>query len=182
MNSKVINGRATTILRAARRPRRSMVVVLAMFALLVMTGAPLALAGPALAAQRCALAPTLRTGEARQQPPRKRRRHDQDALRSDWPGDTDRRGSTNTASRHLAGQLYAFGENNYGQLGIATNSETGNPNRRRSSTLPATAVTQIAAGANSQPRVTSTGQLYAFGETSRAAGEPTNNGTANSNP
>ncbi len=65
------------------------------------------------------------------------------------------------------GQLFAFGENHYGQLGNATNNLTSKPNPTPTLvTLPGASgpVTQIAAGMSHSLALTSTGQLYAFGE------------------
>ena len=65
-----------------------------------------------------------------------------------------------------SGQLYTFGENQYGQLGLATNAgnESANPNPQLV-TLPGGAgpVTQIAAGEAFSLALTSSGRLYAFG-------------------
>ncbi len=65
------------------------------------------------------------------------------------------------------GQLYAFGRNDYGQLGSATNNGTENPNPTPALVgLPGAsgAVTQIAGGGYHSLALTSSGQLYAFGE------------------
>jgi Regulator of chromosome condensation (RCC1) repeat/Putative Ig domain len=85
-----------------------------------------------------------------------------------------------------SGQLYAFGRNDYGQLGSATNNGNFNPNPNPTPlTLPGAigAVTQIAAGAYHSLALTSSGQLYAFGENGYGQlGSATNNGTNNPNP
>jgi alpha-tubulin suppressor-like RCC1 family protein len=65
------------------------------------------------------------------------------------------------------GQLYSFGENRYGQLGVAANSGTEVANQEPALVnLPGESggVTQLAAGLSDSLAVTSTGQLYAFGE------------------
>jgi hypothetical protein len=65
------------------------------------------------------------------------------------------------------GQLYAFGENRFGQLGNATNNQSEEPNPTPTLvTLPGASgqVSQVAAGSNHSLALTSTGQLYAFGE------------------
>ena len=84
------------------------------------------------------------------------------------------------------GQLYAFGANDFGQLGSATNNGTGNPNPTPTLvSLPGATgpVTAIAAGADHSLAVTSTGQLYAFGNNSYGQlGNATNNGNAKPNP
>jgi alpha-tubulin suppressor-like RCC1 family protein len=84
------------------------------------------------------------------------------------------------------GQLYAFGYNQYGQLGITTNSGTGNENPTPTLvSLPGASgpVTQIAAGGDHSLAVTSTGQLYAFGYNQYGQlGIATNSGTSNANP
>ncbi len=85
-----------------------------------------------------------------------------------------------------SGQLYAFGLNQYGQLGIATNSGTANPNPTPALvTLPGQSgpVTRVAAGASSSLAVTASGQLYAFGLNQYGQlGIATNSGTSTPNP
>ncbi len=75
-------------------------------------------------------------------------------------------GNSQSLAATSTGQLYAFGGNNYGQLGIATNSGTGTANPTPTPvTLPGAngGVTQLSAGAFSSLVVTSSGQLYGFG-------------------
>ena len=81
------------------------------------------------------------------------------------------------------GQLYAFGADKYGQLG-ATPNERPNPMPMLVSLPGATGpVTQMAAGENDSLAVTSTGQLYAFGENLYGQlGVATNSGTQSANP
>ncbi len=79
-----------------------------------------------------------------------------------------------------AGQLYAFGDNTYGQLGNTTNigKLTANPTPTPV-TIPGLAakVTQIAAGGYHSLALTSTGQLYAFGANEAGQlGNTTDNG------
>jgi hypothetical protein len=85
-----------------------------------------------------------------------------------------------------SGQLYAFGSNSDGQLGIATNSGTINPNPTPTLvSLPGASgpVSEIAAGGNHSLALTSTGQLYAFGYNRYGQlGSATNSGSNNSNP
>jgi hypothetical protein len=85
-----------------------------------------------------------------------------------------------------SGQLYAFGRDQYGQLGSATNNGTYKPNPTPTRvTLPGQGgpVTQIAAGARHSLAVTSSGQLYAFGYNNYGQlGSATNNGTLKPNP
>jgi alpha-tubulin suppressor-like RCC1 family protein len=85
-----------------------------------------------------------------------------------------------------SGQLYAFGGNYFGQLGNATNDKTGEPNPTPTLvTLPGEVgqVTQVAAGENHSLAVTSSGQLYAFGENYFGQlGDATNNRTVEPNP
>jgi len=87
-----------------------------------------------------------------------------------------------------SGQLYAFGDNGFGQLGIPANAgnETANPVPTLV-TLPVASgqVVQIAAGGEHSLALTSSGRLYAFGENlygelgvSATAG----NGNANATP
>ena len=85
-----------------------------------------------------------------------------------------------------SGQLYAFGENYYGQLGSATNSGTSNPNPTPALvSLPGASgpVNQFAAGGEHSLALTSSGQLYAFGRNYYGQlGKATNSGTENANP
>jgi alpha-tubulin suppressor-like RCC1 family protein len=85
-----------------------------------------------------------------------------------------------------SGQLYAFGENYYGQLGSATNRGTSNPNPTPALvSLPGASgpVNQFAAGGEHSLALTSSGQLYAFGRNYYGQlGKATNSGTENANP
>ena len=85
-----------------------------------------------------------------------------------------------------SGQLYGFGDNQYGQLGNATNNVGGTPNPTPSLvTLPGESgtVTQVAAGTDHSLAVTSSGQLYAFGDNYHGQlGSTTHNGTSSANP
>jgi alpha-tubulin suppressor-like RCC1 family protein len=81
------------------------------------------------------------------------------------------------------GQLYAFGSNEFGQLGSTGNSGTSNPTPPTPVLLPGATgpVSQIAAGAFHSLALTSTGQLYAFGQNS--SGQlGTARGTETANP
>ena len=107
-------------------------------------------------------------------------------------------GASGTVTRVAAGgvhslvltssnQLYAFGGNSYGQLGNTTNNETsGVPNPGPTPvTLPGATgpVSEIAAGAQDSLVLTSSGQLYAFGENYFGQlGSPTNEATHKANP
>lgn len=65
------------------------------------------------------------------------------------------------------GQLYAFGRNEEGQLGNTTNNNTPNPNETPTQvSLPGASgpAVQVAGGGDFTLVITSTGQLYAFGE------------------
>ncbi len=76
-------------------------------------------------------------------------------------------GYTFSLAATSTGQLYAFGENRYGQLGRPTNNGNGTANPTPTLvTLPGQSgpVTQLAAGDKFSLAATSTGQLYAFGE------------------
>ena len=81
------------------------------------------------------------------------------------------------------GQLYAFGDNNSGQLGQST---IGNPNPTPalvSLSGAAVQVVEVAAGEAFSLVLTSTGQLYSFGTNySGQLGSTTNNGTQSPNP
>jgi alpha-tubulin suppressor-like RCC1 family protein len=85
-----------------------------------------------------------------------------------------------------SGQLYAFGLNESGELGIATDSGMTNPNPTPELvTLPGESgpVTEIGAGEDHSIAVTSSGQLYAFGDNDDGElGIATNSGTATPNP
>ena len=85
-----------------------------------------------------------------------------------------------------SGQLYAFGENLFGELGSATNSGTGSANPTPTAVvLPGQVgtVTQVAAGGGHSLVVTSSGQLYGFGENFYGQlGNATNIGKLNANP
>lgn len=84
------------------------------------------------------------------------------------------------------GQVYAFGANQSGELGTTTNSGTENPTPTPTLVnLPGAAgpVVQIAAGYKHTLAVTSTGQLFAFGQNaSGALGTVNDSGTSNANP
>ena len=85
-----------------------------------------------------------------------------------------------------AGQLYAFGLNQYGQLGSATNAETTNANPVPTPiSLPEATgpVTAFAAGPQFALAATSTGQLYSFGENEFGQlGNTSNIATSKANP
>jgi alpha-tubulin suppressor-like RCC1 family protein len=85
-----------------------------------------------------------------------------------------------------SGQLYAFGENKFGQLGNTNNNGTNKANPTPTLVpLPPGAgpVTQIAAGESQTLVTTESGQLYAFGNNeSGQLGNTTNNGTTEPNP
>jgi alpha-tubulin suppressor-like RCC1 family protein len=92
-------------------------------------------------------------------------------------------GSSHSLALTSTGQLYAFGSNEFGQLGSADNSGTSNPTPPTQVVLPGATgpVIQIAAGAFHSLALTSTGQLYAFGQNS--SGQlGTTTGTATANP
>jgi alpha-tubulin suppressor-like RCC1 family protein len=76
-------------------------------------------------------------------------------------------GSHHSLAVTSSGQLYAFGRNYYGELGSATHNGTNEPNPTPTLVgLPGATgvVTAVAAGEAFSLAVTSTGQLYAFGE------------------
>jgi alpha-tubulin suppressor-like RCC1 family protein len=81
-------------------------------------------------------------------------------------------------------QLYAFGDDFYGQLGSAP-PEGGHNSKPTLVTLPGASgsVTQIATGSSFSLAVTSSGQLYSFGENKWGQlGRETNAGTTTPNP
>ncbi len=95
-------------------------------------------------------------------------------------------GSTHSLVLTSTGELYTFGENQFGQLGRAANSGTENANRvPERISLPGASgqVVQIAAGYEHSLALTSTGQLYAFGANRYGElGNATNMGTQIPNP
>ncbi len=95
-------------------------------------------------------------------------------------------GSTHSLALTSTGELYTFGENQFGQLGRAANSGTENANRvPERVSLPGASgqVVQIAAGYEHSLALTSTGQLYAFGGNRYGElGNVTNVGTQIPNP
>jgi alpha-tubulin suppressor-like RCC1 family protein len=95
-------------------------------------------------------------------------------------------GRFHTLALTSTGQLYAFGDNAYGQLGIQANSGTNNANPTPSLvSLPGATgpPAQIAAGEDASLVVTSTGQLYAFGNNFYGQiGRSANSGTKAPNP
>jgi len=95
-------------------------------------------------------------------------------------------GSDFTLAVTSSGQLYGFGDNQYGQLGTATNNVGNTPNPTPTLvTLPGESgtVTEVAAGYDHSLAVTSSGQLYAFGDNYHGQlGDSTNNGTSAANP
>jgi len=95
-------------------------------------------------------------------------------------------GSFFTLVLTAAGQVYAFGINNQGQLGNTTNNGlfASNPARTLVGFPEATGpVVQIAAGKSHSLALTSTGQLYAFGDNYNGQlGTTTNNNSGAANP
>ena len=82
------------------------------------------------------------------------------------------------------GQVYAFGDNEYGQLGNTTNNATTAANPTPTLVgLSTGRVTQIAAGYDFSLALTSTGQVLAFGDNDYGQlGNANNNGTTTANP
>jgi hypothetical protein len=95
-------------------------------------------------------------------------------------------GSSHSLALTSTGQLYAFGLNQYGQLGSATNNATTNANPTPTLVTPPGAsgpATEISAGGEYSLALTATGQLYAFGLNDYGQlGSATNNGNENANP
>jgi alpha-tubulin suppressor-like RCC1 family protein len=85
-----------------------------------------------------------------------------------------------------SGQLFAFGSNQFGQLGSAANAGTTTPNPTPALVgLPGAIgpVTRVAAGAQYSLALTASGQLYAFGANRFGQlGNPANTATSNPNP
>jgi len=95
-------------------------------------------------------------------------------------------GGAHTLALTSTGQLYAFGINLAGELGSATNSGSASANPTPAPvTLPGATgvVAQIAAGGSHSLALTSTGQLYAFGDnTYGQLGSTVGNGAPSPNP
>jgi alpha-tubulin suppressor-like RCC1 family protein len=96
-------------------------------------------------------------------------------------------GERHTLVLTSTGDLYSFGENGYGQLGVTTNSGSigvANTTPALVSLPGATgSIEQIAVGRNYSLVRTSTGQLFAFGENDYGQlGTTTNNGGVTANP
>jgi alpha-tubulin suppressor-like RCC1 family protein len=95
-------------------------------------------------------------------------------------------GNAHSLAVTSTGQLYAFGYNFSGQLGIATNSGTTSPNPTPTLvSLPGATggVVQVATGLIHSLALTSTGQVYAFGDNNYGElGVPGNSGNATANP
>ncbi len=95
-------------------------------------------------------------------------------------------GGAHSLALTATGQLYAFGDNRYGQLGTTANNgnEDANPTPTLVTLPGATgAVTEISAGASHSLALTATGQLYAFGlNTDGQLGTTANNGNEDANP
>lgn len=75
-------------------------------------------------------------------------------------------GDSYSAATTTGGQLYTFGDNDFGEMGNSINSGTSNPNPTPTPvSLPGAngGVATAAAGTNRSLAVTSSGQLYAFG-------------------
>ncbi len=82
------------------------------------------------------------------------------------------------------GQIYAFGNNEYGQLGNTTNNSTTAANAAPTLVgISAGRVTQIAAGSDFTLALTATGQVFAFGDNNYGQlGNANNSGTTTANP
>src|SRR5205085_356333 len=93
---------------------------------------------------------------------------------------------TNSFVITASNQLYGFGSNLRGQLGIAANVDTANANPIPTVvTLPGAGgkILQVAGGNAHTLAITSSGQLYAFGvNVYGQLGIPTNANTINANP
>jgi alpha-tubulin suppressor-like RCC1 family protein len=178
--------------RRARRPRRSVFAALIACALLALAGAPSQAAAPTTAGQIYAFGENYsgQLGNAT---------HDKELTANPSPALVTlpgvsgsvievAAGEEHTLAVTSGGQLYAFGSNFYGQLGISTDSGSSTPDPTPTLvSLPGATgpVTQVAAGYEHSLAVTSTGQLYAFGSNFYGQlGVSTNSGstTANSTP
>jgi alpha-tubulin suppressor-like RCC1 family protein len=95
-------------------------------------------------------------------------------------------GVSGAAASTSAGDVFAFGSNNEGQLGNTTSPMGTTPNPTPTLVaLPAGSgtVVQVAAGVGHTLELTSTGKLYAFGDNFYGElGTATNNGNSSSNP
>lgn len=92
-------------------------------------------------------------------------------------------GSEHSYAITASGQLYAFGDNRSGELGIAANAGTENPNPTPTLVGMPGPVVQIGGGDLHGLAVTSTGQLLSFGNNSEGQlGRAADAGTANATP
>ena len=81
------------------------------------------------------------------------------------------------------GTLVSFGYNYFGQLGSATNNKSSTANPTPTAVALPAEVTQVAAGSDFSLAVTSTGQLYGFGDNQYGQlGNATNNVGNTPNP
>src|SRR5437588_3768250 len=90
-----------------------------------------------------------------------------------------------TAARGAPQQLYSFGNDYFGQLGRQGDFDGDSGSKPTAVRLPGQTgrIIQVAAGGGHSLVVTSTGQLYAFGENSWGQlGSTTNNQTERANP
>lgn len=82
-----------------------------------------------------------------------------------------------------SGQLYAFGDNRYGQLGTTANAGTENPNPSPALVSLPAPIVQIGGGDNHALAVTANGELLSFGINFYGQlGRPTDSGTGNATP
>jgi alpha-tubulin suppressor-like RCC1 family protein len=92
-------------------------------------------------------------------------------------------GSEHSYAVTASGQLYAFGDNQFGELGIAANAGTENPNPTPSPVSMPGPIVQIGGGEIHGLAVTSTGQLLSFGSNSEGElGRAADAGTGNATP
>jgi alpha-tubulin suppressor-like RCC1 family protein len=182
--------RTVAALKRVRRSQRSIFGVLAAGLLLTLAGAPSQAAAPTTAGQIFAFGENY-SGQLGSATHNKEFTANPTPTLVSLPGASGAVtqvavGSEHTLALTSTGQLYAFGSNFYGQLGISTNSGSGtaNPTPTLVSLPGATGpVTQVAAGSEHSLAVTSTGQLYAFGENEQGQlGSATNNNTHDANP
>ncbi len=95
-------------------------------------------------------------------------------------------GGNHSLALDSGGQLYAWGDNHYGQLGTTANNGSDTPNQTPALVpMPAGAgaIVQISAGSDDTLVLTSTGRLYAFGDNSDGQlGNHVHTGAAVANP
>ncbi|HAN10287.1 MAG TPA: hypothetical protein DCP90_06720 [Clostridiales bacterium] len=92
-------------------------------------------------------------------------------------------GAGHTVALKSDGTVWTWGSNNYGQLGVATNSGTPNPNTTPTQVIGLAGTTQISAGGSHTIALKSDGTVWTWGRNYNGQlGIEINNGTTDPNP